>query len=114
MVIPRSRSRSIESRYCSRISRASTAPVSSRMRSDSVDLPWSMWAMIEKFRMRARSMTWRAAGQGGVKRCYRGVVAGPGPDNLVQPRQASTWSESTQHGEHQVSEEADQDEREAP
>ena len=38
------------------MSRASTAPVSSRIRSDSVDLPWSMWAMIEKLRMRARSM----------------------------------------------------------
>src|SRR5215471_10317040 len=56
MVMPRSRSRSIESRYCSRMSRASTAPVSSRMRSDSVDLPWSTWAMIEKLRMRERSM----------------------------------------------------------
>ena len=38
------------------MSRASTAPVISRIRSDSVDLPWSMWAMIEKFRMRTRSM----------------------------------------------------------
>ena len=33
--------------------RGSTAPVSSRMRSASVDLPWSMWAMIEKLRMRS-------------------------------------------------------------
>ena len=33
IVMPRSRSRSIESRYCARMSRASTAPVSSRMRS---------------------------------------------------------------------------------
>ena len=36
--MPRSRSRSIESRYCARMSRASTAPVSSRMRSASVRL----------------------------------------------------------------------------
>ena len=28
-------------------------PVSSRIRSASVDLPWSMWAMIEKLRMRS-------------------------------------------------------------
>src|SRR3954468_63831 len=51
MVMPRSRSRSIESSSCGRCLRASTAPVTSRMRSASVDLPWSMWAMIEKFRM---------------------------------------------------------------
>src|SRR3954454_22833894 len=50
MVIPRSRSRSIESSTCGRCFR-STAPVSSRKRSASVDLPWSMWAMIEKLRM---------------------------------------------------------------
>ena len=59
MVMPRSRSRSIESRYCERMSRASTASVISRMRSLSVDLPWSMWAMIEKLRMRERSMASR-------------------------------------------------------
>src|SRR5580658_851205 len=53
MVIPRSRSMSMESRYCSRMKRGSTAPVSSRMRSDSVDLPWSTWLMIEKLRMRS-------------------------------------------------------------
>src|SRR3954467_8255112 len=51
MVMPRSRSRSIESSSCGRCLRASTAPVTSRMRSASVDLPWSMWAMIEKLRM---------------------------------------------------------------
>ena len=57
MVMPRSRSRSIESRYCARMSRASTAPGDLE---DAVatacDLPWSMWAMIEKLRMRSRSM----------------------------------------------------------
>src|SRR5437764_4614997 len=56
MVMPRSRSMSMESRYCSRMSRASTAPVSSRMRSDRVDLPWSTWAMIERLRMRSRGV----------------------------------------------------------
>ena len=34
-----------------RIFFGSTAPVTSRMRSARVDLPWSMWAMIEKLRM---------------------------------------------------------------
>src|SRR5437764_7388495 len=60
MVMPRSRSMSIESRYCSRMSRASTAWVSSRMRSLSVDLPWSMWAMIEMFRIRSMGWLWGA------------------------------------------------------
>ena len=33
------------------MSRASTTPVSCSMRSASVDLPWSMWAMMQKFRI---------------------------------------------------------------
>src|SRR5690348_11828689 len=32
------------------------APVTSRMRSASVDFPWSTWAMMEKFRMRLGSV----------------------------------------------------------
>src|SRR5882672_2726607 len=51
MVMPRSRSRSMPSRTWSDISRCVKAPVSSRMRSDRVVLPWSMWAMMQKFRM---------------------------------------------------------------
>src|SRR6266851_4881438 len=51
MVMPRSRSRSMESRTCSCISRCVSAPVISRRRSASVDLPWSMCAMMQKFRM---------------------------------------------------------------
>ena len=54
--MPRSRSRSIESSSWSRISRTETVSVSWRMRSASVDLPWSMCAMIEKLRMCAWSM----------------------------------------------------------
>src|SRR5688500_3039896 len=64
MVMPRSRSMSIESRNCSRMSRLSTALVSSRMRSASVDLPWSTWAMIARFRRRSRSI--RSVAEGGV------------------------------------------------
>src|SRR3712207_1441906 len=51
--MPRSRSSYIESSSCGRWSRGSTAPVSSRMRSASVDFLWSMWVMIEKLRMLA-------------------------------------------------------------
>src|ERR1041385_9082331 len=51
MVMPRSRSSSIESSTCSDISRSARPPHIWMKRSASVDLPWSMWAMIEKFRM---------------------------------------------------------------
>ncbi|KSU57674.1 hypothetical protein AS181_13545 [Gordonia sp. SGD-V-85] len=47
---------SIRSRYCARICRSSTTPVSCSIRSASVDLPWSMWAMMQKFRIRAGSV----------------------------------------------------------
>ncbi len=52
IVMPRSRSSSMESSSWSRMSRPETVLVTSRMRSASVDLPWSMCAMIEKLRMR--------------------------------------------------------------
>ena len=57
MVMPRSLSRSMVSRYWARISRGSTAPQSSSIRSARVDLPWSMWAMIDVLRNRERSMS---------------------------------------------------------
>src|SRR3974377_804850 len=56
MVMPRSRSRSIESSTWSIISRCDSAPVASRRRSARVDLPWSMCAMIEKLRMNCGSI----------------------------------------------------------
>src|SRR5687767_409784 len=52
MVMPRSRSRSIESSTCSAISRSASPPHIWMKRSASVDLPWSMCAMMEKLRMR--------------------------------------------------------------
>ena len=52
--MPRSRSRSMESRTCSSISRAERTPVASKRRSASVDFPWSICAMIEKFRISSR------------------------------------------------------------
>src|SRR5437867_13252981 len=56
MVMPRSRSRSMPSRTWSDISRCVRAPVSSRIRSERVVLPWSMWAMMQKFRRLRLSM----------------------------------------------------------
>src|SRR6266516_6056364 len=51
MVMPRSRSRSIESSNCSCMSRSEIVPVRLSKRSDSVVFPWSMWAMMLKLRM---------------------------------------------------------------
>src|SRR5699024_6230060 len=55
-VMPRSRSTSSRSRYCARITRSSTIPVYCSIRSASVDLPWSMWAMMQKLRRKAGSV----------------------------------------------------------
>ena len=60
IVMPFSRSRSIESRTWLVIWRPSTVWVSSSSRSASVDLPWSMCAMIEKFRRRSWGIATRA------------------------------------------------------
>src|SRR5580700_7635214 len=49
--MPRSRSISIVSSTCSRISRASSPPQTWISRSARVDLPWSIWAMIAKLRI---------------------------------------------------------------
>src|SRR5262245_59146031 len=51
MVMPRSRSMSMESSTCSTISRSARPPVDWINRSASVDLPWSICAMIAKLRM---------------------------------------------------------------
>src|SRR3954469_15123667 len=67
--MPRSRSRSIESSTWARIDLASTVFVISRMRSASVDFPWSMWAMIEKLRMCAWSGMATGLRIGRARRC---------------------------------------------
>src|SRR5690606_30283570 len=51
MVIPRSRSIGLLSSTCASISRSVRPPHSWMMRSASVDLPWSTWAMMEKLRI---------------------------------------------------------------
>src|ERR1022692_4490052 len=72
MVIPRSRSRSMLSMNCALRSRSVSAPVASSNRSASVDLPWSMWAMIEKLRMRRVGVSIRTLGS----RPARSLAAG--------------------------------------
>src|SRR5436190_13557280 len=54
MVMPRSRSSEFESRCWALMSRLATVLVSTRMRSASVDLPWSMWATMQKLRILSR------------------------------------------------------------
>ena len=68
IVMPFSRSRSIESRTWLVIWRPSIVWVSSSSRSASVDLPWSMWAMIEKLRRRSWGMVTRRQCSGTVGR----------------------------------------------
>ena len=68
--MPRSRSRSIESSTCASISRSDRPPHSWMMRSASVDLPWSMCAMMEKLRMRS---IWGGQTSGGGERNKKGT-----------------------------------------
>ena len=68
------------------------SPVSSRKRSASVDLPWSMWAMIEKLRMRSmgeRPSTARPGGPVAAGRSAAPATAHEAPDllRLGDPKQ---------------------------
>src|SRR6202042_2161675 len=70
IVMPRSRSMSIESSTCSTMSRTAIVPVCWMRRSASVDLPWSIWAMIAKFRI--FSIEWAVIGRGIAGRAREG------------------------------------------
>src|SRR4051812_20729546 len=72
MVMPRSRSMSIESRIWSRNSRNSTAPHRWISRSARVDLPWSMWAMMQKLRIGSKTLP-RSAGARQRRSAYGGA-----------------------------------------
>src|SRR5690625_3691517 len=98
MVMPRSRSMSMRSRYWARMSRSSTTPVSCSMRSASVDLPWSMCAMMQKFLILAGSVNvvcaklgisiTPRAGPGVAGASVRAITPlshGPGPDTHHVP-----------------------------
>src|SRR5688500_13493781 len=63
--------------------RASTAPVTSRMRSARVDFPWSMWAMIEKFRMLLAGAATSRALWGGGSDLRRRVPVGRGREHVL-------------------------------
>src|SRR5262252_6157175 len=88
MVMPRSRSMSIRSRYCARISRSPTTPVSCSIRSASVDFPWSMCAMMQKFLMISMGVrpTAGAAAAGEVTRRPAGTACSGTGDTDNPPR----------------------------
>src|SRR5437660_201869 len=77
MVMPRSRSISMESSTCSlpAISRSVSPPVIWIRRSASVDLPWSIWATMEKLRMLEM----------GAVVMGRGIAPAPYPGNHYGP-----------------------------
>ena len=80
--MPRSRSMSIVSRYWARMSRSLTAPHTSRMRSLSVVLPWSMCAMTLSERILERSMRVSAEGlRLGPRRSVHATDPPPDPAN---------------------------------
>src|SRR3954470_8953443 len=107
MVMPRSRSRSMESSSWARIARGSTVCVISRMRSASVDFPWSMWAMMQKFRILLwTAMRWPPSLGGAAGQQVLELVG------LGQPRQRhqpgvdqEAGEDATAHG-HQLAEQA--------
>src|SRR5262245_48419671 len=88
MVMPRSFSISIVSRTCSVISRSARPPVIWMMRSASVDLPWSMWAMMEKFLILFRGVMARAFSRVALNRQW--IRPAPAPQGvlglLLRPR----------------------------
>jgi hypothetical protein len=105
MVMPRSRSSSIESSTWSAISRSVRPPHSWMMRSASVDLPWSMCAMIEKLRMRLCGV------MGNAKKGARGTLLSlralsyrkPGlQGRLVEPPEADLGVRSVRQYRHPV------------
>ena len=83
------------------MSRSATAWVSSSRRSASVDLPWSMCATMQKFRM------WEVSTR---PSCYEGsAVAGRArpPNRLEEPA-----GRTAAHGQHQVADQRNQPKRE--
>src|SRR5688572_18142144 len=85
MVIPRSRSMSMLSSTWALplISRSLRPPVAWISRSASVDLPWSICAMIEKLRMRSILVIWRRASRGLREARAWGILgAQPGEDQM--------------------------------
>ena len=59
------------------MSRSATVPVCCKTRSAMVDLPWSMWAMMEKFLMCLGSMGTFSKGRG--RQVHATSVRGKGP-----------------------------------
>src|SRR5579871_6413385 len=87
IVMPRSRSSSIASSACSSRSRDSIVRVISSSRSESVVLPWSMCAMMQKLRTLPATST----------RCGRSVFSATRRDDL-EKRYAAVEDQMLQRG----------------
>src|SRR6478672_13879209 len=112
--MPRSRSRSIRSRYCARMARESTVCVSSSIRSASVDLPWSICATMQKFRMWEISVDTACPWYGltcGDRPGPRYEIARGGHPTGVEVRGEPAGRLPSSYGKYQVSEEAQHPER---
>src|SRR4030095_1031781 len=81
MVMPRSFSRSMESRTCPTAFLASMVPVRDRRRSARVDLAGSMWATMEKLRIRSMAIVFRISR--GELRCVGGKAGASAHDGAV-------------------------------
>src|SRR3990172_302810 len=93
IVIPRSRSRSMESSTWSTAFWGSRARVRASSRSARVDLPWSMWATMEKFRIRESATNFRISRDDFVFPDYgpggqAGPLSDPGPGPPPAPPDA--------------------------
>src|SRR3954451_22005892 len=75
MVMPRSFSRSMLSRTWDVISRAESPPVTWISRSARVDFPWSIWAMMEKLRIRSIGVSVMGPRYGSAAGAPDGVAA---------------------------------------
>src|SRR5260221_61296 len=86
--MPRSRSMSMESSTCSTISRSASPPVDWMSRSASVDLPWSICAMIAKLRMLGMALRADRLGRGGARARggAEGISAAAGPEDGKKDR----------------------------
>src|SRR5688500_7218772 len=85
IVMPFSRSRSMASRTWAFMSFDETVCVISSSRSARVDLPWSMWAMMQKFRVRDGGMRLKAGWSSSLSMAARARKRQAQPDLDVGP-----------------------------
>ena len=123
-VMPRSLSTASMSRNCGEFldSSALMFPVASSRRSAKVDFPWSMWAMMQKFRIRDMGMTSDSALSGPTSRsfsaaptridAFHSAVEGVRDDNAGAAEIADEAEEYREEEDEEEEEEEEDDEEE--